>query len=202
MEIDLYKINQDMTIELLEKERENPEFREAIRLRHMEAIVYFSEWIRGNVFEIGCRHGILLELLEICKKDVFPEIKNTFGIDMSPTAIKILKSRGLNGEVQTAESLLESKSLYKMFDTIFCLHTLEHCIDVPKVIAGIWECLKPNGHTLIEIPLQPKEPIPTKWGHYHCFESEQELINMMEGFKHIKTFREDKHTWRRFVFEK
>jgi 2-polyprenyl-3-methyl-5-hydroxy-6-metoxy-1,4-benzoquinol methylase len=202
MEVDLYKINQEMTTELLEKERTDPEFKQAIKERHVNVIVDFAEWILGDVFEVGCRHGILLELIENCKSEIFTRVGNTYGIDMSHEAIEVLRSKGLDGDVQTAETLIESIALYRMFDTIFCIHTLEHCIDIPKVIAGIWECLRPGGHALIEIPLQPKEPTPTVWGHYHCFETEQELIDMMDGFKHIITFREDNRTHRRYVFQK
>jgi len=191
-------INEQITHELLEKERNDPEFRDAIIDRQVEALEYFDPWIMGDVFEIGCRHGIMLQMLE-----KLPRVENTFGIDLSKEAIDILKSKELNGEVQLAETLIESPYLYGLFHTVVCLHTLEHCTDIPKVIAGIWEVLKPGcGHALIEIPLQPKEPTPTVWGHNYCFETEQELIDMFEGFTHVRTFRKEKHTWRRFVFKK
>ncbi len=194
-------MNEQITLELLEKEKIDPEFKQAIKERHANVIVYFAEWILGDVLEVGCRHGVLLEMIERCK-EILPRVRNTYGIDMSHEAIEMLKSKGLAGAVQTAETLLDSVALYGMFDTIFCLHTLEHCTDIPKVISGLWECLRPGGYVLIEIPLQPKEPTPTVWGHYHCFETEQELIDMFSEFEHIITFREPKHTWRRFVFKK
>jgi len=191
----MYDINEKMTLELLEKEKNDLEFRIATRKRNREAIDTFKPWIKGDVFEVGCRHGVLLDMIGNMGH-------LTFGIDISKEAIELSRQKGLNCEVQGAESLIESPALFDKFDTIFCLHTLEHCIDIPKVIDGIYDCLKLGGHVLIEIPLQPKEPTPTKWGHYHCFESEDELINMFKIFTHKKTFRQNKHTWRRFVFQK
>lgn len=102
-----------------------------------------------------------------------------------------------------AEDMADTYRLHNKFDTVFCLHTLEHCINVSKVIKGIYRCLRPGGVALIEIPIQPKESVPTLWGHYHCFSWTGELIEMAcPPFKHIQTFQQDKHTWRRYVFEK
>jgi len=191
----MYKINEKITLDLLKKDKVDPVFAAATWKRNKAAIDMFKPWIKGTVFEIGCRHGVLLE-----------QINNmgysTFGIDISKEAIELSRQKGLNCEVQSAESFIENLELFNKFDTIFCLHTLEHCIDVPKVIDGIYNCLKVDGHALIEIPLQPKEPTPTKWGHYYCFTTENELINMFKMFTHLKTFRQDRHTWRRFVFKK
>ena len=191
----MYEVNEKMTLELLEKEKTDPEFAEATRKRNQAAIDTFKPWIKGDVFEVGCRHGVLLDLIGNMGH-------LTFGIDISKEAIWLSRQKGLNCEVQGAESLFQSTTLHGKFDTVFCLHTLEHCIDIPHVVNGIYDCLRPGGHALIEIPLQPKEPTPTKWGHYYCFVNENELINMFKIFTHIKTFRQDKHTWRRFVFLK
>ena len=189
----MYEINKKITLDLLKKDKIDQIFAGETRKRNRAAIEMFKPWIKGNVFEIGCRHGVLLDMLN----------ENlTFGIDISKEAVDLARKKGLNCEVQAAETLIYSPALFDKFDTIFCLHTLEHCIDIQKVINGIYDCLKVGGHALIEIPLQPKELIPTKWGHYFCFTSENELINMFKIFKHIKTFSQDKHTWRRFVFKK
>jgi hypothetical protein len=61
-----------------------------------------------------------------------------------------------------------------------------------------------DGHVLIEVPMQPKEPVPTKWGHYYCFSSEEEVISKFEkqGFMLVELFSQPPKKWRRFVFKK
>ena len=190
--IDKYKINRDITVELLKKQSHDTDLAKAANDRNIEAVNTFGPWISGNVLEVGCRHGLLLEYLR--NEDEIPPVLKMYGIDISPEAVAMAKEKGLAVEVMAAEDM----DWHNKFDTVFCFHTLEHCINVPKVIKGMYKCLKPGGFALIEIPIQPKEVVPTVWGHYHCFSWTGELIEMAcPPFKHIHTFQD-----RRYVFEK
>lgn len=190
-----YNINLDITVDLLNQQDADEGLAQAAYDRNAEAVETFGPWIRGDVLEVGCRHGVLFDIL-------FGhgiKVNSLYGIDISPEAISRAKDKGYNAEVLPAEEI----NFDEKFDTVFCLHTLEHCINIPAVINGIYNSLRKGGHALIEIPIQKKEQTPTVWGHYYCFAWDEELIEMCcPPFKHIKTFRKDKHTWRRYVFQK
>ena len=86
----MYEINKKITLELLEKDKIDQIFAGETRKRNRAAIEMFKPWIKGNVFEIGCRHGVLLDMLN----------ENlTFGIDISKEAVDLARKKGLNCEV-------------------------------------------------------------------------------------------------------
>jgi 2-polyprenyl-3-methyl-5-hydroxy-6-metoxy-1,4-benzoquinol methylase len=197
-QIDKYRLNREITVDLLEKQDADANLAKAAYDRNKEAVETYMEWIKGDVFEVGCRHGVLFDILSEYKLPI-----TKYGIDISPDAIQRARKKGYDADLMVAEKLVDVTGLHGKFDTVFCLHTLEHCINVPVVIKGIYECLKYGGHALIEIPIQPKEPTPTKWGHYYCFAWDKELIDMCcPPFTYIEMFKKDKRTWRRYVFRK
>jgi ubiquinone/menaquinone biosynthesis C-methylase UbiE len=192
------KVNIDLTEELVMKNFAEPKTMEAMLNRNTQALEMFIPWVKGKILDIGCREGILLGMLQDTG------YKELYGIDISEFAINFLKSNLLEEDTVQAQVADAHELPYEdeFFDTVFALHSVEHCKDTFKAIEEIYRVLKKGGHALIEIPLQKKEPVPTKWGHWHCFESEEEIINHFFRFKKVQMFKKDKKPWRRFVFKK
>jgi SAM-dependent methyltransferase len=78
-----------------------------------------KEQVEGTVLDVGCGVGVLLDVLR--ESDVT-------GLDISPKAIEILKSKGIKGKVGTLPTIdFPDKS----FDTVIATETLEH-LDKPE----------------------------------------------------------------------
>lgn len=192
------KVNISLTEELVMKNYAEPKTYEAMLNRNTQAFEMFNSWVKEPVLDIGCREGILLTLLQDAGHI------ELYGIDISELAIKFLEANLLTDDtirpiVGDAHNIPFPD---EFFNTVFALHSVEHCKETFKCIEEIYRVLKKGGHALIEIPLQKKEPTPTRWGHYHCFESEEEIINHFFRFKMVKMFKKDKKPWRRCVFLK
>ena len=179
-------VNLELTRELLEKNKDRKTFL-AIMNRNKEAFKTFCPWIAEPFLDIGCREGMFLRLLGDCKK---------YGVDISEEAISFVDT----GIVADAEALPFAD---ESFMTVGAFHVIEHCRNTEKAIREIHRVLKKGGHALVEIPLQKKESVPTKWGHWYCFETEQEILNTFSFlFKKIEVFKKIDKPWRRIVFKK
>lgn len=77
---------------------------------------------------------------------------NPVGLDLDPNATEQLRKRGFQvfcGSVEEFFTQVGPES----FDIVTAFHVLEHLLDVQKVIALIWEMLKPNGCFCGAVPL-------------------------------------------------
>lgn len=179
------KLNLKITREKLEKHKDRKVW-ESVMKRNKEAFQMFCPWIQEPFLDIGCREGIFLRQLN-CE---------AYGIDISEEAISFLDTTGIVADAEALPFPDES------FMTVGAFHVIEHCRNTEKAIREIHRVLKTGGHALIEIPLQKKEPVPTQWGHYYCFENEKEIIDYFSIFEKIQMFKKHKKPWRRFVFKK
>ncbi len=135
----------------------------------------------GSVLDVGGREGFLADFF---KKDghYCPVV-----IDISSKAVAYAKRRGHRAFVKNAHDLI---MLGNRFDIILLSHCLEHCEKPELVIDGCKLILKPDGIVAVQIPLQKKERTPTKFGHYTCFSTPQELFDMFEGFTLLHSERD------------
>jgi len=85
-----------------------------------------------------------------------------------------LKSKGFQGEVVDAQNF----NLNKLFNTIILSHILEHCPDADKVLTNVYNHLLKGGVLYVEVPRQPKIPMPTKAGHYHHYDELVEFLSL------------------------
>lgn len=180
------KLNLEITREKLELHKDRKVW-EAVSNRTKEALEMFCPWIKRPLLDIGCREGILLRQLPF----------KAYGIDISEEAISFLSDYGI---VADADALpFEDES----FMTVAAIHVIEHVPEMEKAIGEIHRVLKPGGHVLVEVPLQKKEPVPTKFGHWYCFSTEQDILNKFNFlFKKIRIFKKEGKPWRRVVFKK
>jgi ubiquinone/menaquinone biosynthesis C-methylase UbiE len=149
---------------------------------------------KWEMLDIGCRDGMWMDMLKKAK------FKNLRGMDISEKALEIARKKGHNVTRGDAQELPFPD---ETFHFVSIIHTLEHCPDPNKVIAGIKRVLKTNGRILIVVPMQKKEPVPTVWAHYFCFSKPKEVIDLLvrNGFKKIKV-QTKQRPHNRFLFRK
>jgi 2-polyprenyl-6-hydroxyphenyl methylase/3-demethylubiquinone-9 3-methyltransferase len=108
------------------------------------------DWIRryveldgATVADVGCGGGILAEAMAVCGATVT-------GVDMAegPLAVARLHQVESGAEVDyrraTAEDLAAERP--GSYDVVTCLELLEHVPSPVKVIAAVFELLRPGGH--------------------------------------------------------
>lgn len=81
----------------------------------------------SSVLDIGCGQGRVLSMVKQknCK---------VYGLDISPIAIELLKSNGIDGEVANAENMDKIEGKY---DIVICAHLFEHITKHAKLIKNI-----------------------------------------------------------------
>lgn len=127
------------------------------------------------IFEIGVKRG---DLFDVLKKRGF---KKFSGIDVSEKAIRLLRAKGYKGWVMDAQSM--SRFSDESTPAIIISHCLEHCPEVQQVADDMHRLLKKDGILYVEVPKQKKEPVPTKWAHYYCFDSHNDLMSFFPSDK-------------------
>lgn len=192
---DYLKVNEEQTEKLLKKLKDRVYISQK-RRNKLNTFKFVKGLIsrKWEILDIGCRDGMWLNMLRNAK------FKKLRGIDISEKALAISAKRGHNVTRGDAQNLPFPD---EEFNFVSIIHTLEHCPDPEKVLAEIRRVLKPNGRLLVVVPLQKKEPVPTVWGHYFCFSSPKEVINMLvkNGFKKIKVNAKQR-PHNRFLFRK
>ena len=167
---DYRKVNIEKTAELVERRRVKG-VGPGIKKRHENIVKTINQFTDKNkpLLEIGVREGFLFDHL---KKHGYG---NLYGVDISPEGIKMLHQRGYAGHV--ADAAVDLKIGDRKFDTLIISHCLEHVPEPNKVVDNMYKALNKGGILYVEVPKQPKEPVPTKWAHYYCFSSPEELMS-------------------------
>lgn len=129
--------------------------------------------IKGpSVLEIGSGTGTILEKISERK-----DIVNVVGIDISPAVIKFLKQKFT--DVQKIKLIQEdfSKGLFtQKFDTVLCLHVLEHIENHIQTVELIKKIAK---RVILIVPNEYKHPYPTAY-HLHFFNSTNPVVNLFK----------------------
>lgn len=97
----------------------------------------------GRVLDVGCGSGNLLVNLKNLGWEVY-------GIDPSPIAVNVARSRGLDNIYQG--ELNELKLNENFFDVIILFHVFEHIPNPETVLLEIKRILKPGGRLIIGVP--------------------------------------------------
>lgn len=83
----------------------------------------------AKILDAGCGEGRGVKSL------LNAGFKNVSGVDITPEKVEAGKSNGLNlflGDLHTLENISD-----KEYDYVFCSHTLEHMMDLPKAISNL-----------------------------------------------------------------
>ena len=102
--------------------------------RLIDAYMYFAEFSDKNlpILDIGTREGWFLKFLS---KVGYADVR---GIEISPEAVAIAKSKGLN----VIETDVREMTFKEEFGTITLIHTIEHCSNPQRVIEVVYGTLK------------------------------------------------------------
>lgn len=142
--------------------------------RHDNGLNFIKEYLKKDhvILDIGCREGMFLQKLNDYG------CSNLHGIDISKKAIKELNKRsGMSGVVGDIHELPFE---YDSYDFIVCTHTLEHSHDSKQAISEMKRVLRKGGFLFIEIPIEKVESPRTSVGHFCYFNSEQDVIDLVE----------------------
>jgi len=175
---------------------DDPANKKAMHDRCSEEFKMFSKYVDKEmiILDIGCRNGAWMEYL------IKQGYDHLVGIDTTTEVVKLCCDKGLTVFEHDAHNL---SAFYEFdYDAISIIHTLEHCPNPEKVLDEIYRLLKPGGIIFIEVPIQEYED-PKLWGHYHCFNSEKDLMMMVsENFELLETDKMDppsKKPWFRLI---
>lgn len=105
--------------------------------------------LKGNIIDIGCRTGGLIEELS-------DKFRVVVGIDISRASIHEVRRRLRSGKFFVSD-ITDSSSLPKMlFDVAVCSDVLEHIKEDVKALENINRILKPKGHLIVTTPFGMK----------------------------------------------
>lgn len=76
--------------------------------------------------------------------------KNIYALDINEKAIESAKSKGINTIL--SDTINIPNDLFNKFDLAILGHSLEHYLDIDKVLLNIKSLLKPQGYLYIEVP--------------------------------------------------
>ncbi|HEY1868023.1 MAG TPA: class I SAM-dependent methyltransferase, partial [Candidatus Cybelea sp.] len=99
-----------------------------------------------EVLDIGCGNGEVLELL----RSISPQPFSGFGLDLGASVVDKLRAKGFVGCCHDAQSPLPYPS--DSFDTVVCSETIEHVVNVDRLVSEAHRVLKPTGTLLLTTP--------------------------------------------------
>lgn len=135
-----YNPNEFYKSQYVEEGKENLEQRHKIILSLLNGI------IGDKTLEVGCGNGMFAR-----KAALKFNLKNIYGIDLSPVAIN---SACENGIIGTALNIDKEDFPYQdnFFDTIICGEVIEHLLNPDHLLKEIYRVLKIGGYVLITTP--------------------------------------------------
>lgn len=117
-----------------------------------------------NVIDIGCGDGVLISLL---KKEIIIDNIKFFGIDLSPTAIKIAQKKIPSATfIKAGIDSLPFGDSY--FDLIVSTDVIEHLIEPKILLNEIRRIAKPNAYIFVGTPIKITDK-PIDEMHYREF---------------------------------
>lgn len=112
-------------------------------------MLYAGTVLRGDVLDVGCNSGFLLDVLRRNES-----VTSYIGIDESAQLID--KASDIDESWLPAEfhvSTLADWNPGKQYDSIFCGEVIEHVDDAPAFLADLKRLLRPDGLLLLTTPV-------------------------------------------------
>lgn len=105
----------------------------------LRVINLISKYLKGKILDAGCADGRNTA-----------GFKNVIGIDIDKNQLEIAKEKGLRCYQMNLEKRLRFKD--GEFDTIICVHVLEHLRSPFETVQEFKRILKKNGTLIIALP--------------------------------------------------
>lgn len=142
----LLEIHEDVPANHYDLGIKNNLFQRYWHLKRFKEVLAKVKIVDGPILDIGCHGGTFTEKI-ISKTGN----KKIYGVDISPSAIKLVQTRIPNGHFMVADAhKLPFKNSF--FEEVVCLEVLEHVDNPSQVVAEIWRVLKKRGWVIILIP--------------------------------------------------
>jgi len=112
----------------------------------IKSLLYSKRLKNKNIIlDAGCGTGSNITF--------FSQFGTTYGIDISSTATKFCRMRGIKNVLTGDVSKLPYKNSF--FDIVSCMDVLEHIENERKAIKEIFRVLKPGGVFILTVPALP-----------------------------------------------
>lgn len=108
---------------------------------HLDTLSKYK--VSGTLLDLGCSSGSFLTLLKGPSWDLY-------GIEMAAASAR--RARARSGAQIFIGDILDAPYPPSTFDVITCFDVLEHLYEPPKVMARIWNWLKPDGIFYTVVP--------------------------------------------------
>lgn len=145
---------------------------------------YVVDHVVGNsVLEVGCGTGEIIQ--EILKEKKEKKIVKIVGNDISQAAIQFLTKK-FKGFANTAfiEGDFLNLGLKEKFDTVLCLHVLEHIVDIDKMVRLLIESSKKR--IILVVPREKYRRYRPNY-HIHFFNEDNPITKYFMGRKNDLT---------------
>lgn len=96
--------------------------------------------INGRVLDVGCGLGEFMQ-----------GIPGSIGIEVNPFCVRYCNQIGLNVKRGSATKIRFSSG---HFDTVLCIHMLEHLEHPEKAVKEMYRVLKPGGKLIVVVPTE------------------------------------------------
>lgn len=118
--------------------------------RRFSEVSGLVEPVEGPILDLGCHSGTFTNVVLSKAKT-----QQIYGIDISPSAIKLATKRIPYGKFMVADA---AKLPFKdsFFEAVYCLEMLEHVDDPIMVLKEVKRVLKKNGKLFILVPSDNK----------------------------------------------
>lgn len=133
---------------------------------------------QSKILDVGCFTGRGLEHLKSLG------YTNTIGIDLIEENVSTAKERGFD----VYQCDMHDLSMFQSneFDLVFMSHSIEHAIDVEKVLKEVFRIGK-NG--LIIVPIEENINVKCNPPHYSVFHTDTEFMNTVNNINHTKNVK-------------
>lgn len=192
----LLEIHEDVPADHYDQGIKRNLFQKYWHWRRFNEVSKLVEPVEGPILDLGCHSGTFTSVVLAKAKT-----RQVYGIDISPSAIKLATKRIPYGEFKVADA---SKLPFEdnFFEAVYCLEMLEHVDDPIMVLEEIKRVLKRGGKLFVLVPSDNKlfkiiwflwTMYYPHWRHAHVQSYNKEVLEKVIkqlGFKilKVKTF--------------
>lgn len=146
----LLEIHEDVPADHYDQGLKRNIFQKYWHSKRFKEVLSLVKPVEGPILDLGCHGGTFTQ--KVLSKTGSQEI---YGVDISPSAIELIKKKIPGGHFQVA-SAEELPFKNNFFSAVFCLEVLEHVDNPGKALEELSRVLKKGGYALLLVPTDNK----------------------------------------------